>query len=508
LINTDFSNAQEELLTVPSRIHAEQSLRTFSSWGDSPIYNTIRESFVYNLDLRKFETEGIIEKPYIIDNNDNKAFVPSYTTNVRYLHRLFSDNTIKVLTKYGWEVSYQRDSKIVKYYLKHTPTGLPSDLASITLIITLSIDGNLVIDNSYGNLTTVSIGNVSNFWAGKFSSYNYYVFTLINNNLYCYTTSASDAARVSGCNKTSAQHTLYSFIPVYQYPSNIRTIVTGYRNSAIITEYSIIESEYDGSKSTFTLEHVFSSKIKDSYIIDTMGSTLASSASWYVLLENGELWTKGDNTYGQLGLNSDDTYIEDWTKVDRLFDQISVGYYIIYSNISSGKAVRLNTFVYGTDKQTSYVYAWGSSTNRYPLGIDSTSKVTVPTLILSVPVIKMRSTEMPIDGITPTIWTTYIYAGGLFLSRDNSVYIVGNSYYPALGDYGGALQASLADIKNVRKLRINEPITDIYIQSNGHLPSTTTPYSARNYIGALLIAESGNLYSLNSLTQYYFNRVL
>jgi hypothetical protein len=502
LINPDYSNAQEELFTVPSRIHTEQSLRTFSSWGDTQLYNTIRDSFVYNLDLRKFKVNEIIEKPYIIDNDFNITNIPSLYSSPRFLHRLFSDNTIKALTESGWDTVYHIGSKIRKYYLT-TRLG-------VSCFITLDETSGLYINSNYVAQSDAYLDNVTNFWSLWFPSgiNSYYVFVLRNSLLYCYTSTPSSVYQFSGCKKTAAQHTAYSFIPVYQHPPNIKNMLTGYKNVAIITDYSIIEPYFNGITSIFSTEYVFTSIIKSSYLVDTDGSSLASSASWYVLLENGELWVKGDNTYGQLGINSDDAYIANWSKVDHLFDQISVGYYITYSNISSGNAVRLNTFVYGIDKETSYLYAWGSSTHNYPLGIDSSSIVTAPTLILSVPVVKMQSTKMYDGDMTPSVfWDDYISAGGVFLARDKSVYIAGNACWPALGDYGGANSISANDKKTVRKIPINEPIVDIYIQSNGPYQSAS-PYQYNSQIGALLIAESGNLYSLNSLTQYYFNRVL
>jgi alpha-tubulin suppressor-like RCC1 family protein len=508
LINTDFSNAQEELFTVPSRIHTEQSLRTFSSWGDTQIYNTIRDSFVYNLDLRKIKVDEIIEKPYIVDNTENFVSLPGTFTDIRFLHRLFSDNTIKALTESGWETIYHIGTKIRKYYIRNTyeQGGL------ISIIITLNEKSGLYIEDNptyEGNLSA-HLDNVSNFWAGFIQGISsFYIFVLKESLLYCYQNYPQEVCKFSGCNRSAEQHVQYSFIPVYQHPSNIKSMLTGSKHAAIITEYSIVEPYFDGTTSIFNTEHVFTSAIKDSCLVDTFGSSLASSASWYVLLENGELWTKGDNTYGQLGLNSADAYIADWTKVDHLFDQISVGYYVIYANISSGLSIRQNTFVYGVDKETSYVYAWGSSTHNYPLGIDSTSKVTVPTLILSVPIIKVQSTKMSASGgITPTaFWDNYISAGGLFLDRSGSCYIAGNACWPALGDYGGANNISANDKKTVRKVPVNERIKDIYIQSNLDY-RTTYPYYSRSQITPLLIAESGNLYSLNSLTQYYFNRVL
>jgi hypothetical protein len=506
LINTDFSNAQEELLSVPSRIHTEQSLRTFSSWGGTQIYNTIRDSFVYNLDLRKIKADEIIEKPYIIDNDDNTSVHLS-----RVMYRLFSDNTIKALYESGWEGVYQTGSKIRKYYIHH----IFDSMQIIVLKDNNYLSIEYILPSFYTeqdlSLVGTNLDNVDNFWAKYIKSYNnYYLYASRNNLLYCYTNDPSLVISFSGCNKTAAQHTAYSFVKVYQHPSNIKSMLTGYRNAAIITEYSIVEPYFDGTTSIFSTEHVFTSAIKDSCLVDTFGSELPSSASWYVLLENGELWVKGDNTYGQLGINSDDAYIADWVKVDRLFDQISVGYYVIRSNIISGRSVRQNTFVYGIDKETSYVYAWGASTHCYPLGIDSTSKVSIPTLILSEPVVKIQSTKMSdTNGVYPnTDWDTYITAGGILLTRSKLCYIVGNARKPSLGDYyGGIVSPSSNNNKSVRRLLINEPIVDIYIQSNIDY-TYSLPANNTWLVKALLIAESGNLYSLNSLAQYYFNRVL
>ena len=39
----------------------------------------------------------------------------------------------------------------------------------------------------------------------------------------------------------------------------------------------------------------------------------------YILDINGNLWVTGDNTYGQCGLDSEETVIKTWTKVPDMY---------------------------------------------------------------------------------------------------------------------------------------------------------------------------------------------
>ncbi len=504
MINSDFSNLQSEIVDTTTRSHVDSTLRGLNSYNTIPIASTLRDSFVYNIDIKKCVLSDVATKNYIIDNDSNyantagdKVSVSSkYSVTQRGVCRLFNDATIKSIHENKWVTIYKASNPIQKYFLYSNGYSIDS----YQYLVTLTSDKALRIDRGVVDVLT----NVDNFWAG--TSYgsvavntSLNIFVLKEGILYFYTSANTytTTLKLNGLNKSSFAS--YTFHPVYQYPQPIDDVIIGYSHAAVVSGSKLSETSYASSKSIFDVDKEFSSTIKKCIIVD---SATDDRISRYVLLESGELWVKGDNQYSQLGIPGGATIIEDWTLVSGLYESIHVGTF--HQSLDDPSKWYQYPYVVGIEKSTLYAYKWGG------FWVGSTTNIDTPTLILALPVTKCQVIRQ--YTYVPATYTPTTYAptkGVMLLTTSGDVYSCGASDLPILGLSPSFGSSPLQTLQNApEKLDLIEPMTDIYIQSNtdGYVRS----YSSHAYINArgLLIGESGNMYTCYYDQQWYYNRVL
>ncbi|KAL9648348.1 hypothetical protein ABK040_001927 [Willaertia magna] len=190
----------------------------------------------------------------------------------------------------------------------------------------------------------------------------------------------------------------YNFEKIYQFINKEIKIVRCAKSTIFIVTTENLIFEYDGILKDFTIVSEMNDNIKD----------LQGGVDHVIYVNSsGDIYCKGDNKFGQLGLGNQIKRIEEFTKVNL--------------NISiKSKVKKIGCYNYGTFILNNYNELYGTGFNEYfQLGLGNNLDVFTFTRIVILTTIK-------------NIYKTHNYYTVL-QDIDNNFYISGNNYLEKLG---------------------------------------------------------------------------
>ena len=511
---------QTQIYTTLSRSAEIDGLRTFRYWNEVLLTFELGKRPLYNLTINKFNCRQVATNPYIVDDAE---YISTATGNIV---KVYSDNTIREFTERRWIKKYCLKDVVKKYLRLDTydeSNGIEVLLTDKYLSITYNLASKLTIFAPY----------VTQIWCKFISNQRdsgVIIYYILYGELHLITSfpEITHAFTGSGLSEEELSNLTTYYTVIANRPDKISSVEIGNSRTAIVSIDTLYMDQFNLDLiSTFSDGKKFDAPIKKCRIIDTSNS---ESDSWYVLLTDGSLWVRGNNSSQQLGIDSELLYIDEWTKHDLYYENFEVGY-VQHSFDDS----TLSVFVFGIIKDTGHLYGWGASDSVtmviegvetdvwcYPLGIAETADISIPSLILAKRVASISTTTLKTDVVDlGTTCNWYPYAGALIKTVDGDVSICGNTYDPN-NQFLGDLNVTQADIDaltflnlqtEIRKALVPEKIEDAYIQSNDGFIYGAEPLAPLQSIygnpKAYLKSLSGHQYFTGAYPhQLFFNRII